>query len=98
MTELDARGPKAFLVGAAPLLPSVGRDIGRDLQVLEGELGDPLEGGSRDDAAVDRSVRLVDRDEHYETRAAGRHESDERGDVARSRVAAVTVGLLRGPG
>ena len=57
--------------------------VRRDLELDEAVARDLGEGGRRDDAAPDRSVRLVDRDEHDEPRVLRRHDADERGDVAR---------------
>src|SRR4029450_8940733 len=75
------------------------REAGRgDLEVLERELRDLLEGGRCDDAAPDRAVRLVHRHEDHEARIAGRNDSDEGGYVAAGRVTAARVRLRGGPG
>ena len=92
------RGNEALELHVRGTLPSGGARsvcrIGRDLELDEAVARDLGEGGRRDDAAPDRSVRLVDRDQHDESRILRRHDADERGDVARARVAA-TLGLLR---
>src|SRR5207248_4441064 len=68
--------------------------VRRDLEVLEVEGGDLLEGGGRDEAAVDLAVRLVDGHEHEEARARCRHHPDEGRDVRTGDVA-VRPRLLR---
>jgi hypothetical protein len=57
------------------------RRVRCDPEVLERETRDLGEGGSGDDAAPDRALRLVDRHEGHEPRLA-RREPNERGDVA----------------
>ena len=73
----------------------VGCRVRRDLELDEAVTCDLGEGRRGDDAAPDRAVRLVDRDEHDEPRILRRHDADERGDVARGRVAAA-LGLRGG--
>ena len=74
-----------------------GGGVGRDLQVLEVEARDLLEGRRGDDAAPDRAARLVDRDQDDEARPRRGDDPDERGDVPAGGVAAVRIRLLRGP-
>src|SRR4051794_30651576 len=73
------------------------RIVRRHLEVLQIEPGDVTERRRRDDAAEDRAVRLVDRDEDDELRRARRHDAHERRHVSRRRVPARRLGLRRRP-